>query len=91
MVHKQKKSTGRHIRDYINKWEKRCYHEGIPDDVPKEIFDKAPSYKAIAIAILKNDLSVIGVDRGISEIYIELKRIEISKRPGKKSEQLKLF
>lgn len=38
-------------------WEKRCYKDGIPDEVPHGLIGKgrAPSYKEIAIAILKND------------------------------------
>jgi hypothetical protein len=78
----------REIEQYIKMWEARCYKNGIPDDVPKEIFDRAPSYKAIAIAILKNDLSVIGVEKKPCLVYIALKRIEISKRPQKENLQL---
>ena len=45
------------VEDYIKKWEGRCYSDGIPDIVPDGVMKsmRAPSYKAIAIAILKND------------------------------------
>jgi predicted phosphoadenosine phosphosulfate sulfurtransferase len=80
------------IEQYIHIWENRCYKNGIPDDVPREIFDKVPSYKAIAMAILKNDLSILGIERKPCLAYVALKRIEISQRPEtKKSDQLTLF
>lgn len=46
------------VRAYVKAWESRCYSDGIPDEVPAKIAaaKRAPSYKAIAIAILKNDL-----------------------------------
>lgn len=76
---------------------------GIPDDVPKEIFDMVPSYKRIAIAILKNDYSLksLGFSPKTSEYYNAYKRIEIEQRnkdPKNKfvvlkpiSNQLRLF
>lgn len=82
----------REIEHYIKTWENRCYPKGIPDDVPKEIFDKVPSYKAIALCILKNDLTIIGVEQKPCLAYIALKRIEISQRPEtKETIQLSLF
>lgn len=66
--------------DFIKMWENRCYKDGIPDDVPYEIFDKVPSYRAIAKAILKNDVSILGIIKKPCKAYISLKRIEISKR-----------
>ena len=70
------------IENYIKTWEDRCYTEGIPDDVPAEIFDMVPSYKRIAIAILKNDypLKSLGFTPLKSAVYNELKRIEIEAR-----------
>lgn len=43
---------------YEKMWEKRCYFRGIPDEVPAKIAKsmRAPSYKALALCILKNDL-----------------------------------
>ena len=68
------------IENYITTWENRCYKNGIPDEAPIEIFDMVPSYKRIAIAILKNDLSNIGINGKKSEYYSVYKKIEIDKR-----------
>ena len=81
------------IERYIKTWESRCYKGGIPDEAPKEIFDKVPSYKAIAIAILKNDIGILGIEKPKSKWYSVLKRIEIEARPNEKPKiiQLSLF
>ncbi len=68
------------IQEYISTWENRCYHNGIPDEAPTEISDMVPSYKKIAIAILRNDLSPLGIHGRKSEYYSVLKRIELKKR-----------
>lgn len=80
------------IEKYIKTWEQRCYFNGIPDEVPIRIdqLNKAPSYKRIALSILKNDLELIGVTPKKSIYYSMLKRIEIEKRDIKKT-QLTLF
>lgn len=65
------------INRYIKMWEARCYSDGIPDEAPKEIDDKVPSYRKIAIAILKNDYTLIGVQPVKSEYYSILKCIEL--------------
>jgi len=82
----------RQVEQYIKLWEARCYHDGIPDDVPKEIFDRVPSYRNIAIAILKNDISLLGIEPPKKSLfYVALKRIEIRSRPEYvASTQLKL-
>lgn len=38
-------------------WMRRCYKDGIPDEVPEGISKsmRAPSYKSIAMALLRND------------------------------------
>lgn len=77
--------------DFILMWEKRCYANGIPDDAPQEIFDRVPSYKMVAKAILKNDVSVLGIIKRPCKAYISLKRLEISKRDGFEQIQLNLF
>jgi predicted phosphoadenosine phosphosulfate sulfurtransferase len=76
------------IQAYIKTWENRCYNTGIPDECPNEIDDLVPSYKKIAIAILKNDYSLktLGFNVKVSKYYHILKRIELTK-----SQQLKLF
>jgi predicted phosphoadenosine phosphosulfate sulfurtransferase len=69
---------------YLNRWSKQGYSDGIPDEVPDELMrlGLAPSYKAIAMAILKNDLtfSSLGFTGTTSAWYSELKRIELEDR-----------
>ena len=45
------------IKHYIQAWESRCYSDGLPDEIggSLESSGKAPSYKMICRAILKND------------------------------------
>ena len=52
-------TTTENVTHYLKTWTDRCYSE-IPDEVPDKISkaNRAPSYKAIAIAILKNDSSL---------------------------------
>lgn len=60
------------------------YFEDIPDSIPERLMqlNKAPSYKSICIAILKNDycLKSLGYSPKKSEYYSILKKIEIDKR-----------
>ena len=74
-------------------WENNCYSNGIPDEVPNEIQNRnlAPSYKAIAIALLKNDMQLtsIGFSATYSDWYGVLKRESLMKE--KKQIQLMLF
>lgn len=89
------------IEQYINTWERRCYKDGIPDELPDtlESLDRVPSYRKIAIAILKNDPSLksLGFTPKESIYYGIYKRIEIAERNRKdpnykpKPIQLKLF
>lgn len=79
------------IISYLNLWTKRGYPDGIPDEVPIRLnqLNKAPSYKAICIAILNNDVALqkLGMNVKKSKYYHELKRIELLKEDS----QLKLF
>ena len=81
------------IQKYISKWENRCYKEGIPNEVPLRLeqLNKAPSYKALVKAILKNDLNLKTLGNNIKKpnAYHELKRIELNNR--NKPTQQKLF
>jgi len=83
------------INRYIKLWENRCYSDGLPDEAPKEIDGKVPSYKRIAIAILKNDLSYIGIEPPKSEYYSILKcaelKIEYNKPKRMTQQELKEF
>ena len=79
------------INEYIEKWEKRCYINGIPDETPVELLDKVPSYKKICIALLKNDFNLVslGYEQKKSKYYSMLKKIEIEARQTE-FKQLKL-
>lgn len=77
------------IEEYIRTWEKRCYPNGIPDEVDYTINHLVPSYKKIAICILKNDYEEIGYIGKESIYYGILKRIELQQR--NQTIQLRLF
>ena len=65
-------------------WKRRGYPNDIPDEVPLRLMQLslAPSYKAICIAILKNDhaMKSLGFTPPDSQYYTALKRIEIQGR-----------
>lgn len=77
-------STTERVKEYISKWKDRCYSVDIPDELPRKLQEsgRAPSYRAIAEAILKNDvmLNSIGGNRKDSKwaeiLYDEHKRKE---------------
>lgn len=73
------------IESYITTWEQRCYPDGLPDEVPQEIHHLAPSYKKIALAILRNDYPLVslGFSPPKSEVYNSIKREEIAQRNAK--------
>lgn len=79
------------IEEYKRSWETRGYRNGIPEEVPSRLnqLNKAPSYKAICLAILNNDhcLKSLGFTPTKSKYYHCLKKIEIDAR----NNQLKLF
>lgn len=74
----------RKIYRWVSKWKRQGYSEGIPDEVPAQLMDEnlAPSYRQIAIAILKNDhsLNTLGLTSRRSEWYDAIKRVEIRSR-----------
>lgn len=80
-------NTIQRINHYVEKWKSRGYTEDIPDEVPKELMELnlAPSYKAIALAILSNDMYMtsLGYSTPTSEWYSYFKRIEIEQRNKK--------
>lgn len=51
------------VAQYLKTWENRCYSNGIPEEVPKGLqsSNRAPSYKAIAVAILSNDHQLLSL------------------------------
>lgn len=72
------------IQQYIAKWKQRGYPEDIPDEVPSELMrlNLAPSYKAIAIAILSNDhgMTSLGFAPKHSPWYDAIKKVELEER-----------
>ena len=84
----------KNLIEYVKTWEQRCYFDGIPDAAPLELESRGlvPSYRLIVKAILKNDtqLKTLGFSPKKSELYSELKRVEIMCRKGSVT-QLKLF
>ena len=78
------------MEEYLKTWQRRGYSDGIPDEVPARLMSlrKAPSYKAIALAILKNDITDLGFTPPASAWYSELKRIEIEARGGERQKRL---
>ena len=70
-------------------WENRCYFDGIPDEVPHKLAasGRVPSYKAIALAILRNDWRSIGF--GFAEN--DQTRYLMQKRKSQNSGQTDLF
>lgn len=72
------------IEKYIEFWKEKDYQDDIPDECPDvlEKLNLAPSYKAIARAILKNDSSLksLGFKVGRSRWYDHYKKIELKER-----------
>jgi len=62
---------------YVATWERRCYQDGIPDSVPDLLMKsgRAPSYKAIAFALLRNDacMKSLGFCPPVSPFYTAIK------------------
>jgi len=63
---------------YVSTWRKRGYPDDIPDEVPDELsaLCLAPSYKALAIALLKNDHSMqsLGFTPKLAPAYMRIKK-----------------
>ena len=72
------------FKEYIETWKGRGYGADIPDEVPDELLSAgvAPSYKAVALAILKNDwhATTLGFSAPKSPWYGAFKSIEIRQR-----------
>ena len=84
-------TTTQRVEVYCQTWKKRCYFDDIPDEVPDglERSNRVPSYKSIAIAILKNDLLLRSI--GFSEEEGNLaKELRLSYK-NKLDKQLNLF
>jgi predicted phosphoadenosine phosphosulfate sulfurtransferase len=81
------------VAKYIATWSRRGYATDLPDEVPSGLMRAglAPSYKAICVAILKNDASMssLGFSPRHSDWYDALKRIELAARPDAKRYKIK--
>jgi hypothetical protein len=75
------KGTHNRIREYVRAWKERGYN-AIPDDLPCGLEGHAPSYKQIALCLLKNDMHMTGLGFTVqaSPWYSAIKREEISRR-----------
>lgn len=81
-------ATKQLVRRYVKEWSARGYGDDIPDEVPHELMKRglAPSYKAIAMALLNNDmnLTALGFQAPKSSWYNVIKKIEIEERESNK-------
>jgi len=72
------------ILKYVQQWKRRGYANGIPDVAPRrlEASCRAPSYRAICRAIMKNDVSMcsLGFSRPSSGWYDVIKKDELMRR-----------
>ena len=70
------------INNYIQVWESRCYSEGLPDEIPALLAAtlRVPSYKAIAVAILRNNVNEVGYSVGTTDICEQLRRSQLNQR-----------
>ena len=85
------KETTRKVSDYVGVWKARCYSDDIPNEVPPalERTNRAPSYKAVAMAILRNDLNFHSL--GFSRSETELSRQLVSDKKYSLLPQMKLL
>lgn len=69
---------------WVKKWEGRGYSNGIPDeaDIGIELAERAPSYRRICMAIMKNDVQLesLGYTREVCPTYMSLKREELIRK-----------
>lgn len=76
--------TTKLVMDYERIWRDRCYSDGIPDEIPAKLAasGRAPSWKAVAICLLKNDTQLrgLGFGRQDSTIVEAIYSIEKSAR-----------
>ncbi len=84
------------ILDWIRRWESKGYSDGIPDEACPylELAGKAPSYRRVCIAIMRNDYSLetLGLSRDPCEVYNIIKRMELmASGKIKPSPQMDLF
>lgn len=66
------------VQRYVSVWERRCYSDGLPEEVNSKLMasQRVPSYKSVALAILKNDhgLQSLGLSKPKDELYKQVKK-----------------
>jgi predicted phosphoadenosine phosphosulfate sulfurtransferase len=79
------------VEGYVSTWEGRCYKDGIPDEVSRslQLSHRVPSYKAVAMAILKNDLKLTTL--GFSTKHSMWSDVLKAEKKKKEENQLNLF
>jgi predicted phosphoadenosine phosphosulfate sulfurtransferase len=84
-------NTVTRVNHYVGVWESRCYSDGRPDEIEVKLMRsmRAPCYKALALAILKNDglLTSCGYKKIKSQYEDALRNAKI-KRESKQLELL---
>jgi predicted phosphoadenosine phosphosulfate sulfurtransferase len=87
------KTTAGNVQRYLKLWKSRDYPDDIPDEIPEQLAKEklAPSWKAIACAILKNDmlLTSLGFTTGRESLCGRLKsNLEKQQHTGKTQQTL---
>lgn len=79
--------------NFVNVWKGRDYAEDIPDEAPSRLEElgKVPSYRRIAISILKNDIELLGLQPTRSVWYDVLKKIELKSKKMKEYQQKNVY
>lgn len=80
------------ISVYVKTWQKRCYRSGIPDEVPHKLASagRAPSWKAVAMAILRNDHHLHSLGFQMRETAGSLSLVEARKKAEVGAAQMNL-
>jgi predicted phosphoadenosine phosphosulfate sulfurtransferase len=72
------------IGKYLESWKSKGYSDGITEEAPPRLEElcKAPSYRAVCMAILRNDVACVslGFSRPKTPEYMALKKVEINER-----------
>jgi len=83
--------TAELVSRWVEDWTTKGYPDGIPDEVPQVLMQlgSAPSYKAVALALLRNDMNMeaLGYSPKKSEWYGAFKRVEIAARSQDKTKK----
>ena len=78
------------VKDYVQIWTSRCYSD-IPDELPALLAksNRAPCWKSVAVALLKNDVRLESV--GFSRAESDLTNFLMNDRKERESNQARLF